>query len=212
MPTFIYKTRDGKRVPSVTTINKIGQPSEGLVAWAWNLGIEGKDYRQVRDAAADSGSVGHALVDAAIRGVEPDLSQYPDSARSGGETAFRAYKEFREQTKIEIIASEVPLVHEELRYGGCLDAVGRRENGKMSILDWKSGGLYPDHLCQMAAYGALWEANHPRDLIQEYHLCRFNKENGDFTHAYFSDLSDAWMAFIKKRELYDLIADLKKRV
>ena len=213
MPTFIYKTADGKRCPSVTTINKIGQDSGGLIHWAWNLGMEQKDYRNARDQAAEGGTVGHALVDAAIHGTEADLSGYSPEAQSAGQIAFGAYKEFMAQTRMEIVASEVPLVHEELRYGGCIDAVGRGANGQLCILDWKTGHVYADHLCQVAAYAELWENSNPADLILGgAHLCRFNRETGDFSHHYFADLYDAFAAFKLKRELYDLLAKLKKRV
>ena len=212
MPTFVYKTSDGKRVPSVTTINKIGQESGGLIHWAWSLGMDNKDYRQVRDDAAESGTVGHALVEAAIQGTDADLSGYAPEAQEAGRMAFKAYQEWREQTRMEILHSEVPLVSNDLRFGGCVDAIGRGANGQLVILDWKTGSLYPDHLCQVAAYAALWEENNPRDLIEGFHLCRFNKETGDFAHAYFADLSEAWQAFKIKRELYDLLARLKKRV
>jgi len=212
MPTFIYRTKDGTRVPSVTTINKIGQDSGGLIHWAWQLGIDGKDYRQVRDEAAEGGTVGHALVEAAIHGRDPDLAGFGDEARDMGQRAFAAYREWREHTRLEIVASEVPLVSERYRFGGCMDAVARRSDGRLCICDWKSGGLYPDHLCQLAAYGALWNENNPQPITGGYHLVRFNKDTGDFTHAYFADLSEAWTAFQLKRELYDAIARIKKRI
>lgn len=213
MPTFIYKTADGARVPSVTTINKIGQESGGLIHWAWNLGMDGKDYRTARDDAAEGGTVGHALVDAAIHGVEADLSGYSPEAQAAGQIAFGAYKEFMAQTRMEIIASEIPLVHQTLRFGGCIDAIGRGANGQLCVLDWKTGNTYADHLCQVAAYKELWEENNPTQLVEGgYHLCRFNRDTGDFSHHFFADLFDAWSAFKIKRELYDLLAKLKKRV
>ena len=213
MPTFIYRTRDNARVPSVTTINKIGQDSGGLIHWAWQLGLDGKDYRQVRDDAAEGGTVGHALVEAAIRNSEIDLSSYGDEARAAGAKAFAAYSEWRNQTKIEMIESEVPLVSESYKFGGCIDAICRGANGQLCITDFKTGGIYADHLCQVAAYAQLWNENRPLEKVEGgFHLCRFNRETGDFAHHYFGNLSDAWVAFLKKRELYDLLAGLKKRV
>jgi hypothetical protein len=211
MPTIIYKLADNTRVPSVTTINKIGQDPGGLIHWAWNLGMNNMDYRQARDEAAEAGTIGHALVDAALHGTELDMSKIAADVTDKAENAFLAYLEWREQTKLNIIASEVPLVSEAHRFGGCLDAVAKVKS-EYHLCDWKTGSLYPDHLCQVAAYGALWNEHEPERKITGYHLCRFNKENGDFAHAYFSDLSDAWEAFKLKRQLYDLLAKLKKRV
>jgi hypothetical protein len=211
MPTFIYRLADNTRVPSVTTINKIGQDSGGLIHWAWQLGIDGIDYRKARDDAAETGNVAHTLVEAAIHGKDIDLSKFSEEAQELGKNAFAGYSEWREQTKLEMIGSEIPLVSERWKFGGCLDAVGK-QNGKYVIADWKTGSLYPDHLCQVAAYGALWDEHSPDKKIEGFHLCRFNKETGNFTHSYFAELREAWDAFKLKRELYDLLATLKKWV
>lgn len=208
---MIYKTADGKRVPSVTTINQIGKDSGGLIAWAWNLGINGEDYRKVRDDAAEAGTLGHAIVEAAIHGADLDLSKFSDEIKAAAAQAFLAYREWRQQTHMEIIASETALVSERWRFGGTMDAVAK-QNGKYVLCDWKTGALYPDHLCQVAAYAHLWMEHEPDKKIEGFHICRFNKETGDFTHAYFSDLSDAWGAFKLKRELYDVLGKLKKRL
>ena len=63
----IYKNAEGKRLPSVTTIIGRFKDSGGFVHWAWDLGIQGIDYRKVRDAAADAGTIAHHLVEADIR-------------------------------------------------------------------------------------------------------------------------------------------------
>lgn len=211
MPTMIYRTADGKRVPSVTTVNQIGKDSGGLIHWAWQLGIDGIDYRAARDAAAESGTIGHALVEAAIKGVDVDITGHDAETQSKAALAFGAYQEWRRQTNLQIIGSEIALVSERWRYGGCMDAVAKQDD-KYVLADWKTGALYPDHLCQVAAYGALWNEHQPDKQIQGYHLCRFNKDTGDFTHAWFGELSEGWDAFKLKRELYDVLAKLKKRV
>ena len=88
MPAVIYRSKDGVRVPSVTTINKIGQPAEGLIAWAWQLGIDGLDYRQVRDDAAKAGEIGHRLVEAAIKQETLDPKNF--ETKSLAEMALKA--------------------------------------------------------------------------------------------------------------------------
>ena len=52
-----YFTKDGKRVPSVTTILGKFKEAGGLMHWSWECGMKGLDYRQVRDAAADAGTL-----------------------------------------------------------------------------------------------------------------------------------------------------------
>ena len=63
MPTQPYFNKAGQRLPSVTTIISRFKESGGLIHWAWNLGREGQDYRQVRDEAADAGTLAHAMIE-----------------------------------------------------------------------------------------------------------------------------------------------------
>src|SRR5215472_12953621 len=213
MPAVIYRDKAGARVPSVTTINKIGQDSGGLIHWAWQLGIDGLDYRTVRDDAAKAGEIGHILVDAAIKNRLLIDEDFPTSgARDMGMKAFEAYERWEAGTKIRWTDSELSLVSEKYRYGGTIDAVGIPEGANTYCIgDWKTGALYPDHLCQIAAYAHLFEECTGHS-VKGAHLCRFNKLTGDFMHAYFEDLSDAWDAFLLKRQLYSKLAELKKRI
>ena len=51
----VYKTKDGKRVPGVTTIlGVINKPA--LVRWANNLGLQGIDSTNYVDATARCGT------------------------------------------------------------------------------------------------------------------------------------------------------------
>ena len=42
-------TLDGITIPGVTTVLGIIDKSGPLIHWAWKLGMEGKDYKKVRD-------------------------------------------------------------------------------------------------------------------------------------------------------------------
>ena len=58
----------------------------------------------------------------------------------------------------------------------------------------------------------LWEENNPGQVIKGgYHILRFAKEAGDFSHHFFPDLSEAWEMFILLRKAYDIDLKLKKR-
>lgn len=213
MPTQPYHTKDGDRVPGCSTIAAIGKDSGGLVHWAWDLGRQGKDYRKVRDEAADAGTIGHALVDAAIKGIDaPDFSAFPEDVAARGRMSFAAYRQWRDMSKLQIVSSEVAMVSERHRFGGTVDAVGHLNNGGLAILDWKCAKLYPDYLYQVAGYGLLWNETYPDDPITGgYHLVRFNRDTGDFHHAYFADLQRETAGFLLKRDLYDNMRETKKR-
>ena len=213
-----YFLKDGKtKVPGVTTILSRFKESGGLIHWAWKLGTEGKDYREVRDSAASAGTMAHEAVEAWIH---DELITDQWWALKGGEAtiverakkSFGAFLEWADQTQLKVDETECALVSEDHKYGGTPDAFTIK--GKRAVLDWKtSGRLYPEYLIQIAAYGKLWEENHPNDpIVGGFHLLRFDKEYGDFHHHFWTELNTAWAAFLHLRALYECDKELKRRV
>jgi hypothetical protein len=213
MATFRYTTKDGARVPSVTTVLGRFKESGGLIHWAWALGIEGKDYREVRDKAADAGTYAHQLCEAYLKGQpSPDpLTQEREWILARG--AFDAFEEWWGMTRLEAMSSEVPMVSESLRFGGCLDAACRDHEGRLHLLDFKtSNRTYPDHVIQLSAYRYLWEENNPDAKVARIHLIRFGKEDGSFHHHSWPQetIDMAFEAFRLMRQLYDVDKALAK--
>lgn len=206
-----YKNAAGERVPRVSTIISRFKESGGLVHWAWQLGMDGKDYKAVRDEAADAGTCAHAMIEAFIKS-QPFVRQgWGEDVLAKADSAFAAFQTWAAGTRLEPHASEVRMVSEQLRVGGTCDAV-IKINGQLAIGDWKTGSLYADHLYQVAAYSMLWEETHPDEPITGgYHLLRFSRENADFGHSYFGELEGAKRGFLLMRELYSIDAALKKR-
>lgn len=208
-----YELKDGTVVPSVTTIIGRFKDSGGLIWWAWNEGMNKRDFRETRDKAADSGTLAHAMVEADIRGKAYMAPVDADPAVLGrARQAFDNYREWRRQTNLEPVESEVRLVSEKYRFAGTLDAM--LVSGRLSLGDWKSSNaVYPDYLIQLAAYGLLWAETYPdRPIEGGYHLLRFAKDAPDFAHYHFGDLTDAARSFLLMRELWDLDKTLKARV
>lgn len=214
MPTLKggYHTKDGARVPSVTTILSRFKESGGLIHWAWKLGTEGKDYREVRDSAADAGTLAHAAVEAYIKGLEPHFDADDHEVSKKARTAFEAFLRWAEQTNFRVTHQEIPLVSEAHRYGGTFDAI--LVDGKRVMGDWKtSNAIYPEYPVQLCAYQMLWDEHHPDETIDGgYLLLRFDKEFGDFHLHYWHELEAGKRAFLGMRALYDDLAELKKRV
>jgi hypothetical protein len=213
MPTVHagYFLKDGTRVPSVTQVLSRFKDSGGLIAWAWKLGMEGKDYRVVRDQAAGAGTMAHAAAEAWIRG-QPFAFEGDPAICQKAEKAFTAFKEWATQIQLRVTSSELPLVSERYRFGGTFDAI-LMHNGR-AMADWKtSQKCYPEYLVQIAAYGKLWEESFPDEpLTAGYHLLRFDKTYGDFHHHWWGELDRAWLAFRHLRALYDIDVELKERV
>jgi len=200
------------RVPSVTTIIGKFKPAGGLIHWAWDLGSRGIDYRTVRDNAASCGTYAHAMVEAWIKGQDPDTVDGPDELIMKARNAFQLFLKWAGQTKLRVTETEVPLVSEKYRFGGTLDAM--LVDGELSLGDWKtSNSIHSDYLFQLAAYAILWEENRPdRPITGGFHLLRFAKDTPDFSHYFWGELDEAKRGFLLMRELYDIRADLDRRV
>ena len=196
---------DGVRVPGTTTIINAYKKSDGLVHWAWDLGRQGLDYRNVRDNAAETGTKAHSLIEADIR--KQEFITTDEAAIK----AFGAYQEWRQHTTLQPTHTETPLVSRQYHYGGTLDTM--LIQGKLSLGDWKtSNAIYIEYLMQLAAYKHLWEENFPdQPITGGLHLLRVSKV-GDFHHHWWAELDDAWESFLLRRRAYDLDKKLKERI
>ncbi|HKJ75037.1 MAG TPA: hypothetical protein VKA19_13060 [Alphaproteobacteria bacterium] len=213
MAREIYKDSAGKRLPSVTTILSRFKESGGLLYWANQAGLDGKTLDEARMPAATAGTMAHDLVEAHINKRElPELQGDADTVAKA-RSAFNTYLKWAEMNNLEIKHTEVSLVSEWHRYGGRLDAIGVSGN-ELIMLDWKtSNAVYPDYILQLAGYKILWEENYPdHPIVGGFHLCRFAKEEGDFSHHYFPALDFEAETFLAMRELYDKVKKVEKRV
>lgn len=211
-----YRLADGTRVPGTTTIIGRFKDSGALIRWAWQQGKDGLDLYETRDTAANIGTAAHSMVEASIRGKDPEAALVetglPDEHRDRARGAFHAYQTWASMSRLEIVDQEMMLVSERHKFGGTPDAIGL-VNGELCLVDWKtSNGVYSDFLLQLAAYRILWEERHPdRPLVGGFHLCKFSKDYGDFAHHYFSELDDAARMFLHLRAAYDYDKVLRKR-
>ena len=210
MAHHVYKTKDGKRVPSVTTVLGRFKDAGPLMHWAWECGKDGKDFRAERDKAADAGTLAHAAVEAHVRGKTVEWSGEPEVV-GRAQKAFGAFLEWADQTRLVVDKTELPLVSEKYGFGGTFDAILLRT--KRAMGDWKSSnGIYGEYLAQLAAYGILWEENFPDEPLEGgFHLCRFDKTHGDFTHKWWGELDAGRKYFLSLREAYEYDKELKAR-
>lgn len=205
-----YFLKSGERVPSVTTILNRFKDAGPLMYWAWEQGKAGKDFRETRDAAAEAGTLAHAAVEAHVH-CQPIAWTGDPAIVAKAQKAFGAFLEWAQQTRLQVDKTELPLVSEKYRFGGTFDAI--LANGKRAMGDWKSSnGIYGEYLAQLAAYGQLWRENFPDEPLDGgYHLCRFDKTHGDFTHKWWGELETGWSYFIRLREAYEFDKELKAR-
>jgi hypothetical protein len=231
MPTANYQL-GGKRIPGTTTIIGRFKESGGLIHWAWDLGMQGINYREQRDAAASTGNLGHAMIEAEIKdctlsdlGIE--LGIYTPDQQEQAEKCRDSYVKWAKQNSMEIVGTEMNMVSKDLKFGGTPDAVAVLD-GKLTLLDFKtSNKTYGDYAVQCAAYchlvqdGYLFDTEDPNNVIDSpwkgremdgAHLLRIGKEFGEFHHAYWdAKVMDYCLnAFKNMRCLYDQVAKIKK--
>jgi hypothetical protein len=217
-PAKGYRNAAGKRIPGTTTIISRFKDSGALLWWAYSQGQaaqrgEINSLYDQRDEAAGIGTLVHEMVEKHIKSdVLPALDSLTPEQLEKVQSGFNAYLKWESMTKLKIVEQEMQLVSEQYQFGGCPDAIGEID-GELCLIDWKtSKGVYQDYLIQLAAYNYLWHENHSdRPLTGGFHLCKFSKEHGDFSHHFWPELNDAWESFKLMRQLYDLDKVLKAR-
>ena len=229
MPSKPYYV-DGKRVPSVTTISGRFGNKDGIIWWANAVGRGERDCddqevcrhcgrkagKQTYEAkgAAEVGTYAHALIDQQVKGTEVDPLKFDHLTVVQHEQARQCMEGFNEwynNFNVAISETELPLLSEELKFGGTFDAVGI-VGDKFCLIDWKtSKGIYPDYLCQMGGYIVRLEENeYPR--VEAIHLLRVSKETAGFHHHQFPrrTFEPAIVHFKLARELYALDKTVEK--
>lgn len=155
-----YFLRDGHRVIGASTIAKIGDDPGGLIHWAWKKGRDGEDYRLSRDAAADAGTVCHALIEAYLVGDELELSDFTEEAIQEARVGFEEFRKWWEEERMVFMYSELQLVSHDHGYGGTLDIVGRDPEKRVCLLDIKhTNAVRESHARQLAGYEHLYNEN-----------------------------------------------------
>jgi hypothetical protein len=216
MPAIIYKNKDKKRVPSVTTVLKnLGENKGALMHWAWKEGSEGRDYRDSRNQAADIGTYSHLWISADIKGEPFDIDKIDcsDEQRASVQSCYEAWRVWRDSVKFEMVASEESLVSEEHQYGGTLDIC--MAMGTHAVMDLKTAkGAYLDMLIQISAYRQLWNENHPDQRIDCGYLLLLGKQEGSFKYNYYTQkqMDAGFAAFKLLRDLHPMVPKLKAMV
>lgn len=200
----VYKTKEGKRVPSVTTIlNVINKPA--LIAWANNLGLEGKNAEEYKRETASIGTLGHELIQEELGGFEVDLDMYSSDQIVAANVALEHFHEWQNDidSSIETYHIELPMVHETLMYGGKIDWYCKM-NDEMWLIDIKtSGGLYSEMEAQVAAYAELLDHyGYKVDKVALLNVSREEEVSYKFLELKPERLGKAWGVFEAALNLY----------
>jgi hypothetical protein len=136
-------------------------------------------WRQTKNEAADIGSLVHRVLEQELLSrsdlaekpalpVEPDALLAPHLSAEMVEKAnlsISAGLQFLDDHKIDVVQAEGVRWSPTYGFLGTGDLVAKVD-GKMSMLDWKSGKrLYPTVWLQLAAYQKAWEEEYPEQKI-----------------------------------------------
>ena len=219
-----YSDAEGNRLPGVTTIIGI-LDKPALVGWAgklcaeagWKAAKAGEPVPMwrdvcygVRDGAAAAGTEAHNLFERYLSGE--DVKR--DGASDGAWRAYRNAREWVDGLAIEfsVWPHERPMVS-KLGFGGTPDALASRKGRRFPALaDWKTGGVYPEQIMQLAAYRHLLKECEGIQ-VRGAHLVRFHREHGDFHHHHYANdaLDIGWRAFKHLLAAYPVLKELKQR-
>jgi len=233
-PAHGYSTQDGRAVPGVTTIiGELAKPA--LVGWAGKtVGLAAVDHGAAcyaagkegtrapafprwgeilygkRDKAAADGTAAHNLFERHLNGEEVERSPHDSD---GAWQAFENAKLWLSTTGIDfkVWSHERPMVHPSECFAGTPDAIARQD-GKTWLADWKTGGLYPEHCIQMAAYRELLRECEGIE-VEGCHLVRFHRDHGDFAHHFMAAdaLDQGWEIFHNLMDMRPHLLELRKR-
>lgn len=200
----VYKTKDGTRVPGVTTIlNVLAKPA--LIRWANNMGLQGIDTSKYVDRAAQAGTAAHGMIECHLTGKEFDRSPFPADLLSLAENGYIKYLDWEKGHEIKEAQSEMPLVSERYRYGGTIDMYCLLD-GVPTLIDFKtnSSGIYDEMKHQVIAYLKLLEEN--GFPVKKVMIIRLDKSDVmDLETREIGDWQKHWRIFEICRELYDLM-------
>ncbi|MEE8473541.1 MAG: hypothetical protein V3S82_10280 [Dehalococcoidia bacterium] len=134
-PSSGYYREGDKRTPrnrkaSVTTVLKLWGDKGGLLYWANEQGLEGKNLQEARETTGvHAGNQAHAWVEADLNGqpgamVTTMSDNLSDEDLVAARAGFQAYEDWKAGLRgFRALETELPLVHPTLDYGGTLDCV-----------------------------------------------------------------------------------------
>ena len=204
----VYKTADGRRVPGATTITGL-RAKPYLIRWANNLGLEGIDSDKYRDAAADIGTLAHAMIQAHIQGEELNLETWSKMEIDLAENAVLSYLNWEKGHTIEPIICEQPLVSETYRFGGTVDCYCKLD-GRPVLIDFKTGkAIYDEYFWQVSAYAEILREHGYQ--VDEVKILRVGRDPSEgFEERGITDTKGYFAAFSCLLDLYYIEKELKK--
>jgi hypothetical protein len=157
----VYRNKEKKRIPSVTTITGLLAKPQ-LLPWANGLGLKGIEYKKYMDDVANVGTLVHELIQGYFTGEEVDLKEYSQNDIERANNSMKSFHNWVSSVEIKPIKNEIKL--ESDKFGGTTDMLAEI-NGELNLVDFKTGnGIYDDYFIQLAGYNL---------MLKEYKIKKF---------------------------------------
>lgn len=163
-----------------------------------------KAHTKKRDRAADAGTYIHDWIEAFVKGEEPELPVNEKLQR-----VIRDFKNFWDDKKPEVLYPERMLCSPTKMLAGRVDLICKID-GKLTILDWKTGsGIYPNMFMQLAAYALMYEEEFPEQKVEQ--LCIVNASvNNMFDYQIRNEVDLMKDAYVTALHLYKVNKEVEK--
>lgn len=155
-----YYNSKGEEVLGVTSLIGKYIAKHGLLKWAWKMGKEGKELDKEGKFNAYIGTLAHYIVECFFCKSEPSFELIKEDKVECIKPAIEIGTKFIDWFTLsgfEVIECEQQLSSEN-GYGGTIDIVCKDKEGKVCIVDLKTGkGIHTEHKIQLTAYSMLLE-------------------------------------------------------
>lgn len=153
---------------------------------------------KLKDDAAALGTEAHAYIDRFVKGEK--VGPLPDEILD----PVHGFADWWKRSGLEFVAGDTKVASRLHGYGGSLDALARRPDGGLALLDWKtSKALYDEYALQVAAYVKAFEEMYGIK-IEEAWCVRFRKkgvEGPPFEALRVRDIDESFKAFLDAKRL-----------
>jgi hypothetical protein len=192
---------DGEIVPGVTDIKKAYPPSEAIIKYWIKGGIEEYESQKKLKAQASVGSIMHDFAHAKRLGRDYSLEPFvghPDEEKIRARCA-EIDKWLREAACDRVVMAEEIIASPKHGYGGKMDVVVQKPDGRMVLQDYKSSkGFYVDQFIQGGGYAVAleeWEGI----KIDAIEIIRVNENTPEPASLLLPNVEDFKEQFIRCR-------------
>lgn len=153
-----------------------------------------KQHRFIKEKAAEVGSYAHSLFDKRIKeGIELEENPYKES-----------FDFWLKNEKLKIIAGDLKIGSKTYGYGGSLDAVGVDDNGRLWVIDFKTGkSIWDSHAYQVGSYAQALMETYGLDQMPEGVIVRFEKDKPQFERKEVLNIRDSFNTFLHAKQIFD---------